>query len=95
MPKGSRKNKFAILGVEAPGRQGAKTQGYLDIPSFRNTVGRDASASKMLSYFWVSPKLKASCKYENQYAGTCSAVDFRSDFHSGSPEQDCTKRRLS
>ena len=45
--KGSRKNKFAILGVEAPGRQGAKTQEYLDIPSFRNTDGRDASAYKM------------------------------------------------
>jgi hypothetical protein len=44
---GSRKNKFAILGVEAPGRQGAKTQEYLDIPSFRNTDGRDASAFKM------------------------------------------------
>jgi hypothetical protein len=33
--KGSRKNKFAILGVEAPGRQGAKTQEYRDIPNFR------------------------------------------------------------
>jgi hypothetical protein len=43
--KGSRKNKVAILGVEATGRQGAKTQEYLDIPSFRNTAGRDASAS--------------------------------------------------
>ena len=51
MPKGSQKYKFATLGVEEPGRQGAKTLGYLDIPSFRNTVGRDASASKMLSYF--------------------------------------------
>jgi hypothetical protein len=39
------------LGVEAPGRQGAKTQEYLDIPSFRNTAGQDASASKMRSYF--------------------------------------------
>ncbi|MGA8240248.1 MAG: hypothetical protein WB818_06705 [Desulfobacterales bacterium] len=48
---GSRKNKLAILGDEAPDRQGAKTQEYLDIPSFRNAVGRDASASKMLSYF--------------------------------------------
>jgi hypothetical protein len=35
------------LGVEAPGRQDAKKQRYLDIPSFRNAVGRDASASKM------------------------------------------------
>jgi hypothetical protein len=40
--KGSRKNKFSILGVEAPGRQGAETQEYLEIPSFRNTDGRDA-----------------------------------------------------
>jgi hypothetical protein len=41
------KNKFAILGVEVPGRQGAKTQEYLDIPSFRNTDRRNASAYKM------------------------------------------------
>ena len=45
--KGSRKNKFAILGVEAPAWQGAKTQEYLDIPSFRNAARRDASASKI------------------------------------------------
>jgi hypothetical protein len=45
--KGSRKDKFAILGVEAPAWQGAKTQEYLDIPSFRNAARRDASASKM------------------------------------------------
>jgi hypothetical protein len=44
---GSLKNKFAFLGVEAPDRQGAKTQEYPDIPSFRNTAGRDASTSKM------------------------------------------------
>jgi hypothetical protein len=49
--KGSRENKLANLSVEAPGRQGAKTQDNLDIPSLRNAVGRDASASKMLSYF--------------------------------------------
>jgi hypothetical protein len=35
------------LGVEALGRQGAKTQEYLDIPSFRNAAGRDVSAFKM------------------------------------------------
>ncbi|MGB8334623.1 MAG: hypothetical protein WCE56_09025 [Desulfobacterales bacterium] len=46
-PLGSRKNKFAILGVEAPAWQGAKTQEYLDIPSFRNAARRDASAPKM------------------------------------------------
>jgi hypothetical protein len=45
--KGSRKNKFAILVVAAPAWQGAKTQEYLDIPSFRNAARRDASASKM------------------------------------------------
>jgi hypothetical protein len=49
--KGSRKNKFAILGVEAPAWQGATTQEYLDIPSFRNAARRDASASKRCSYF--------------------------------------------
>jgi len=45
--RGSRKNQFAVLGVEALLRQGAKTQGYLDIPSFRNAAERDASAYKM------------------------------------------------
>jgi hypothetical protein len=48
---GSRKNKFAILGVETPAWQGAKTQEYLDIPSFRNAAGRDATAFKMRRYF--------------------------------------------
>ena len=46
-PKGSSKNKLAILGVEAPGWQGSKTEEYLDIPSFRNAASRDASAYKM------------------------------------------------
>jgi hypothetical protein len=44
---GSRKNKFAILSVEAPGWQGGKAQAYRDIPSFPNAAGRDASAFKM------------------------------------------------
>jgi hypothetical protein len=35
------------LGVEALAWQGAKTQEYLDIPSFRNVASRDASAVKM------------------------------------------------
>jgi hypothetical protein len=46
-PEGSRRNKFTILGVEAPGWQGANTQEYLDIPSFRNAASWDASAYKM------------------------------------------------
>jgi hypothetical protein len=45
--QGSRKNKSAILGVEATVWQGAKTQEYLDIASFRNAVRQDASAYKM------------------------------------------------
>jgi hypothetical protein len=45
--KGSRKNKIATLGVEAPAWQNAKTQEYPDIMSFRNVARRDASASKM------------------------------------------------
>jgi len=45
--KDSRKNKFTILGVAAPGRQGAKAQEYLDIPNFRNAARRDAAAYKM------------------------------------------------
>jgi hypothetical protein len=39
--------KCSILGVEALGRQGAKTQEYLYISSFRNVAGRDASAFKV------------------------------------------------
>jgi hypothetical protein len=34
--KGSRKNKFTFLGVEAPVWQGAKAQEHRDISSFRN-----------------------------------------------------------
>jgi len=49
--KGSLNNKLAILSVEAPVWQGAKTQEYQDILSFRNAVRRDASALKMSSYF--------------------------------------------
>jgi len=45
--KGSRRNKFTILSVEAPVGQGAKTQEYRDMPSFRNAARRDASAYKM------------------------------------------------
>ena len=41
--KGSHKNKFAILSVEASGWQGAKAQEYQDIPSFRNVARRAIS----------------------------------------------------
>jgi hypothetical protein len=39
------------LADETLGRQGAKKQEYLDIPSFRNAAGRDGSAPKMRSHF--------------------------------------------
>jgi hypothetical protein len=45
-----------ILGVEMPGRQGVKSQEYMDIPRFCNAAGRDASASKMVIYYRASPK---------------------------------------
>jgi len=45
------KPKNPLKGKPEPVRQGAKTQEYLDIPSFRNAAGRDASAFKMCSYF--------------------------------------------
>jgi hypothetical protein len=38
--------KISSQGIEAPVRQGAKTQEYPDIPSSRNAAGRDASAYK-------------------------------------------------
>ena len=47
----SRKNKSAISGDGAPGRQGVKMQWYHDIPSFRNTVARDISASNGIGGF--------------------------------------------
>jgi len=37
-PKVHEKTKFAILGVEAPGRQVAKKPEYIDIPSFRTDL---------------------------------------------------------
>jgi hypothetical protein len=45
--KGSRKNKFAILGVEAPGWQGVKSLEYQDIPFFFGVAERDSSAAKI------------------------------------------------
>jgi hypothetical protein len=47
----SRKSKLAISGDGAPGRKGVKMQWYHDIPSFRNTVARDISASSGISGF--------------------------------------------
>jgi hypothetical protein len=44
--KGSRKNKFSFLRVEAPVRQGAKAQAYPEIKSYRNAAWQDASALK-------------------------------------------------
>ena len=44
--QGSRKQKFTILGVEAPVWQGVKMQESLDMPSFHNAARRDASAYK-------------------------------------------------
>jgi hypothetical protein len=41
--KGSRKNKFAIYGVAALVRQGAKVQEYRDISSLGNAAGQDAA----------------------------------------------------
>ncbi|MGB5421154.1 MAG: hypothetical protein WBN03_03285 [Desulfobacterales bacterium] len=57
--KGSQKNKLAIWSVAAPGWQGAKSQEYLDIPMFCKVAGWDASASKTVGYFLVSPKSSA------------------------------------
>ena len=51
-------NKFPILGVEVPVWQDAKPQDNLDMPSFRNAAGRDASSFKIKILFrvfsWVS-----------------------------------------
>ena len=47
LSKGSCKNNFTDMGVEAPGWQGAKTQEYGHIARFRNAAKRDASAAKM------------------------------------------------
>jgi hypothetical protein len=53
--KGSRKNKFTFLRVEAPVWQGAKVQGYRDISSFRNAARQDASAFENVKLFLREP----------------------------------------
>jgi hypothetical protein len=53
--KGSRKNKFAILGVEAPGRQGAKTQEYLDFPIFRTSSRTGCIGVQNVALFLSEP----------------------------------------
>ena len=45
--KGSRRNDFTDLGVEAPDWQGAKTREYGNTSRSRNAARRDASAAKM------------------------------------------------
>ena len=45
--KGSLKNNFTFLSVEAPVWQGAKTPEYAYISSFRNAARRDGSTVKM------------------------------------------------
>jgi hypothetical protein len=45
--RGSRKNKFAILGVEAPGRKSVKIRHIWMFRVFAPATGRDASATKM------------------------------------------------
>jgi hypothetical protein len=54
-PKGSRQNKFTLLGVEAPAWQGAKAMEYQDISSFRNAVRRDVSAHNNVKLFLREP----------------------------------------
>jgi hypothetical protein len=51
--KGSRKNNLAILGVEAPAWKGVNSPEYLDISKFCNANGREASAFRMVRYFWA------------------------------------------
>jgi hypothetical protein len=53
--KGSRENKFAFLGVEAPAWQDAKVQEYRDISSFRTAAGQDASVLKNVKLFLREP----------------------------------------
>jgi hypothetical protein len=53
--KGSHKNKFTFLGVEAPAWQGAKAQEHRDISSFRNAARQDSSAHKNVKLFLREP----------------------------------------
>ena len=55
-PKVHDKTKFAILGVEAPGRQVAKKPEYMDIPSFRTDIRKECIDSKMVGYLLVRPQ---------------------------------------
>jgi hypothetical protein len=55
-PNGSRKNNFAILGVETPARQGAKTQEYLDIPGIRTSSRTGFIAVQNRKLFLSEPR---------------------------------------
>ena len=51
MNKGSLKNKLAILSVEAPGWQGAKTGAYILCITVDGTKKTDRKTSRMVYYF--------------------------------------------
>ena len=53
--KGSRINKFEILGVEAPGRHGVKTQEHLDISSFRTNGRTGCIGVQIVTLFLSEP----------------------------------------
>jgi len=48
LPKGSLKNKLAILGVESPVLQGLKMQGHIgNMPNVYNAAGQEESPTQM------------------------------------------------
>jgi len=77
--KGSFKNKSAILSVEAPVWQDAKTQEYQDILRFRNASRRDASALKRSSYFCTSPEYNKSFRSLLQSYYLYASINFTSN----------------
>jgi hypothetical protein len=56
MPKGAHKNTFTILGVEATGRKGLKSQEYLDIPSLCTSSRTGCIGVKNSPLFLSQPK---------------------------------------
>jgi len=52
LTKDTDQNRFAIVGVEAPARQGVRSTHIGHMHATNNAARRDASAFKMVELFW-------------------------------------------
>ena len=53
--KGPGKNKFALLGVEAPGWEGARREHFGSIRPMSNAARRDGAAANNVKFFLTGP----------------------------------------